>query len=251
MFFGNLALLLIWWLLTRFFKPLQGAVWYALPIATFWFSLAFWENAFWGMAAVQNIWVVAWAMLTFWKLSRADNYWWWALPMAFMGLFTSGNGLFIMPLALGILLLQKRWKISLIWLVWDAVMRWPLINAVSIENLPDVPSVPTALSSTPVPASTAAPAQVMPMPIVPVSAPLESPRPVPVTPSPVVSPLAHLSPLAQRLGRPIEPSLTQPAVAQPAPPDVSLARVFERLAAAGQQVSAPSGQGFFGRLVKK
>lgn len=120
MFFGNLALLLIWWLLTRFFKPLQGAVWYALPIATFWFSLAFCENAFWGMAAVQNIWVVAWAMLTFWKLSRADAYWWWALPTAFMGLFTSGNGLFVMPLALGILLLQKRWKISLIWLAFSA-----------------------------------------------------------------------------------------------------------------------------------
>jgi hypothetical protein len=116
MFFGNLALLLIWWLLTRFFKPLAGAVWYALPIATFWFSLAFWENTFWGMAAIQNIWVVAWAMLTFWRLSRADKYWWWALPTAFMGMFTSGNGLFIFPLALGILLLQKRWKITAVWL---------------------------------------------------------------------------------------------------------------------------------------
>ncbi|RCS59808.1 cellulose biosynthesis protein BcsP [Parvibium lacunae] len=135
----------------------------------------------------------------------------------------------------------------------DAVMRWPLINAVSIENLPDVPSVPTALSPTPLPASTPAPAPVMPMPVpvVSVSTPLESLRPVPVNPSPVVSPLAHLSPLAQRLGRPIEPSLTQPAVAQPARPDVSLGQVFERLAAAGQHVSAPSGQGFFGRLVKK
>lgn len=119
MFFGNLALLLIWWLLTRFFKPLAGAVWYALPIATFWFSLAFWENTFWGMAAIQNIWVVAWAMLTFWRLSRADKYWWWALPTAFMGMFTSGNGLFIFPLALGILLLQKRRKITAVWVVFS------------------------------------------------------------------------------------------------------------------------------------
>lgn len=115
MLFGNLALLVIWWLLTRFFKPLPGAVWYALPIATFWFSLAFWENTFWGMAAVQNLWVVAWAVLTFWRLSRRDRYWWWALPMAFMGVFTSGNGLFILPLALGVLFLQKRWKTAGIW----------------------------------------------------------------------------------------------------------------------------------------
>ncbi|MEZ4901479.1 MAG: hypothetical protein R2822_06815 [Spirosomataceae bacterium] len=54
MLFGNLALLLIWWILTRFFKLLSGAVWYALPISTFWFSLAFWENAYWGMAAIQK-----------------------------------------------------------------------------------------------------------------------------------------------------------------------------------------------------
>lgn len=121
MFVGNLALLVIWWLLTRFFKPLPGAVWYALPIATFWFSLAFWENTFWGMAAIQNFWVVAWAVLTFWRLSRRDKHWSWAVPMAFMGLFTSGNGILIFPLALGVLLLQKRWKVSSFWVVFSAI----------------------------------------------------------------------------------------------------------------------------------
>lgn len=118
MLLGNLALLLIWWILTRFFKPLSGAVWYALPIATFWFSLAFWENAYWGMAAVQNFWVVAWAVLTFWRLSRTDGYWWWALPMVFAGVFTSGNGLLIPPIGLFLLLIQKRWKASGTWFVF-------------------------------------------------------------------------------------------------------------------------------------
>lgn len=124
MLIGNLALLLIWWLLTRFFKPLRGAVWYALPIATFWFTLAFWENALWGMAAIQNFWVVAWAVLTFWKLSRVDKYWWWALPMAFAGVFTSGNGLFILPIGLFVLLLQRRWKIVIIWSVFSVLLGW-------------------------------------------------------------------------------------------------------------------------------
>jgi hypothetical protein len=121
MFIGNLALLVIWWLLTRFFKPLPGAVWYALPIATFWFSLAFWENTFWGMAAIQNMWVVAWAILTFWRLSRRDTYWWWALPTAFMGMFTSGNGLLIFPVALGILSLQKRRREAIIWALFSSL----------------------------------------------------------------------------------------------------------------------------------
>jgi hypothetical protein len=124
MFIGNLALLLIWWLLTRFFKPLPGAVWYALPIATFWFTLAFWENTYWGMAAIQNFWVVAWAVLTFWRLSRTDGYWWWALPMVFAGVFTSGNGLLIPPIGIFLLLFQRRWKESAIWAVFCGLVIW-------------------------------------------------------------------------------------------------------------------------------
>jgi hypothetical protein len=89
------------------------------PLPPFGFRWLFGKIRFWGMAAIQNIWVVAWAMLTFWRLSRADKYWWWALPTAFMGLFTSGNGVLIFPLALGILLLQKRWKITAIWLIFS------------------------------------------------------------------------------------------------------------------------------------
>ncbi|MFN4146885.1 MAG: hypothetical protein ACK4GN_13755 [Runella sp.] len=122
MFMGNLALLVIWWFLTRFFKPLPGAVWYSLPITAFWFSLAFWENTYWGMAAIQNFWVVAWAVLTFWRLSRTDNYWWWAFPIAFGAVFTSGNGLLIPPIALFVLLIQKRWKEAGIWAVYSALL---------------------------------------------------------------------------------------------------------------------------------
>ncbi|MCU0341794.1 MAG: hypothetical protein MUE30_18115, partial [Spirosomaceae bacterium] len=122
MLVGNLALLLIWWILTRFFKPLPGAIWYTLPITAFWFSLAFWENAFWGMAAIQNFWVVGWAVLTFWRLSRTDNYWWWAFPMALMAVFTSGNGLLVPPIALLVLLIQKRWKEAGIWTLYSTLL---------------------------------------------------------------------------------------------------------------------------------
>jgi hypothetical protein len=120
MLFGSLALLVIWWLLTRFFRPLPGAIWYALPLATFWFSLAFWENTFWGMASVQNFWVVALAVVTFWRLSRPVQ-WWWGIPAAFIGVFSSGNGVLILPIGLLLLLIQKRWKIAGIWLAISAL----------------------------------------------------------------------------------------------------------------------------------
>ncbi len=122
MFFGNLGLLLIAWLLTRFFRQTIAPFWYALPVITYWFSLAFWENAFWGMAAVQNIWVVAWALLCFWVLRRNDRNWGWALPISFIAFFTSGNGILTLPVGLVILVLQKRWKLSVIWTVFSLLL---------------------------------------------------------------------------------------------------------------------------------
>lgn len=115
MIFGNLALLLIWWLITRFFKNTIASFWYAIPIVTLWFSLAFWENAFWGMAAVQNFWVVALALLSFWIIRRNDNTWFWAIPVAFIAFFTSGNGILVLPVCFLILTLEKQYKKSAYW----------------------------------------------------------------------------------------------------------------------------------------
>ncbi|TAG65511.1 MAG: hypothetical protein EAZ26_10405, partial [Runella slithyformis] len=117
MLFGNLALLVIGWLLVRFFKATVAPVWYALPVVSLWFSLAFWENAFWGMAAIQNLWVVAFAMLAFWFVGQQDRQWGWAILFAFCATFTSGNGLGVWPIGLGIFLVQRQWKRSIWWLL--------------------------------------------------------------------------------------------------------------------------------------
>lgn len=117
MLFGNLALLVIGWLLVRFFKATVAPVWYALPVVSLWFSLAFWENAFWGMAAIQNLWVVAFAMLAFWFVGQQDRQWGWAILFAFFATFTSGNGLGVWPIGLGIFLVQRQWKRSIWWLL--------------------------------------------------------------------------------------------------------------------------------------
>jgi hypothetical protein len=122
MLFGNLALLLIAWLLIRFFRQTVAPVWYALPVVSLWFSLAFWENTFWGMAAIQNFWVVAFAMLTFWILSKLDKYWGWAILAGFCATFTSGNGLIIWPISLFVLLLQRRWLPAICWFLATAAV---------------------------------------------------------------------------------------------------------------------------------
>ena len=116
MLFGNLALLLIGWLLVRFFRATVAPVWYALPVVSLWFSLAFWENTFWGMAAIQNFWVVALVLLAFWFVSQPDKQWGWAVLFAFCATFTSGNGLAVWPIGLAILLIQRNWRRTAWWL---------------------------------------------------------------------------------------------------------------------------------------
>ena len=120
MLFGNLALLLIGWLLVRFFRATIAPVWYALPVLSLWFSLAFWENAFWGMAAVQNFWVLAFVMLVCWLLAQNNRFWGWAILVAFAATFTSGNGLFVWPIGLLILLLQRNWRSAGAWFLAGA-----------------------------------------------------------------------------------------------------------------------------------
>ena len=147
MFFGNLALLIIWWLITRFFKQTIAPVWYAIPIVTLWFSMAFWENAFWGMAAIQNFWVVAFALLCFWILRRNDGYWWWAMPVAFMAFFTSGNGILVLPISFLILLIQKQYQKSIVWVVFSIMIAVLYFQILDYHRPPQEFLVPTNIKT--------------------------------------------------------------------------------------------------------
>ncbi len=109
MLFGNLALVLIWLLLTRFFRQTIASFWYALPVVMFWFSLAFWENTFWGMASVQNMWVVALTLWSCWIIAQNDRHWAWGIAVAAAAFYTSGNGVLALPIGFMILVLQKNW----------------------------------------------------------------------------------------------------------------------------------------------
>jgi hypothetical protein len=122
MFFGNLALILIWLLLTRFFRQTIASFWYALPVVTFWFGLAFWENTFWGMASVQNMWVVALTLWSCWIIAQNNRYWAWGIVVAAVAFYTSGNGILALPIGLMVLLLQKNWLRAALFAVGSLVI---------------------------------------------------------------------------------------------------------------------------------
>lgn len=114
---GNAALLLTTWILykvTRLSDRINaGKLALAfLPVLFFIFQFQSWNNAFWAMAAMSNLWAPAWALLAFWLVSRQRSG--WALLIGLLALLTNGNGILVLPLLLASFLLQQNWRWSLL-----------------------------------------------------------------------------------------------------------------------------------------
>jgi hypothetical protein len=112
---GNVLLLGIiplWYiLLSNNKKPLFAL----LPVPFLWLSLAQWENMYWGMASIQNFGVVT---LTLWTIYLSVNarpmLFALSLPLAIITIFTSPNGIFVLPIgALLIFLTGNRQRLAL------------------------------------------------------------------------------------------------------------------------------------------
>lgn len=111
-YIGSAALLLIGWLLYRSFSnqhPTQQ--WLFLPVLFFLFQFQYWNNTFWAMASMSNLWTPAWALLAFWLSNRRREI--WALGIGLVALLTVGNGILVLPLLLASFLFrnQFRWAV--------------------------------------------------------------------------------------------------------------------------------------------
>jgi hypothetical protein len=81
-----------------------------IPISFILFGLHLNENLFWGMASVQNFWVVLLAILVFYLVAISTNKYatLWAIFLSFLAINTSGNGFLITLLSSIVLLFQRR-----------------------------------------------------------------------------------------------------------------------------------------------
>ncbi|GAB4001934.1 hypothetical protein GCM10028807_59320 [Spirosoma daeguense] len=119
--FGNFSLLLVLGLLyLSSFKGLTTIqkLAYFLPVPFLLFQMHFWELTVWGMASIQNLYIVAFALLSFYALSRREerNTWFWvAVASGVVATFTSGNGIFVFIIGVPVLLLQKAYRPLIIW----------------------------------------------------------------------------------------------------------------------------------------
>jgi hypothetical protein len=92
-YFGSIALLAMLYLFYLVLKRNALSVNYLVPICFILFQLATYENTYWGMASVQNFWVVLFVMLCFWQFSFNKIPYLWAALAA----FTSANGVLFTP----------------------------------------------------------------------------------------------------------------------------------------------------------
>lgn len=103
---GNAALLLTAWVLYRASSSLNR--WAFLPALFLIFQFQSWNNAFWAMAAVSNLWAPAWALLAFYLANQSTiPLRWSAILVGLVALLTNGNGLMVLPLLCGVAVFTK------------------------------------------------------------------------------------------------------------------------------------------------
>lgn len=114
---GDLFMLGIGYLLYLSLKK-EGISWYwFIPVPYILFNLVYFENAYWGIAALQNTPLIFFALLTAYGLAREDKKGFRiAIIAALLTTFTSGSGLLAWIVGMVLLAFQKRFKSLLWWL---------------------------------------------------------------------------------------------------------------------------------------
>ena len=115
---GDLFLLGILYFLLKFFRQLNISWLYFIPITLLLFNYSYFENAIWGIAAIQNTPIIFFALLSIYLLSlQTHKTFYFAILVAITTMFTSGNGLGVWLVGILLLATQLRWKELGIWFI--------------------------------------------------------------------------------------------------------------------------------------
>jgi len=134
LFLGNLALVGLASIFYRAICQMQQSWIYAFAISCMLFQMQYFENTFFGMAAVQNLGIYFWLGLSFWKLTQVTkqpSQLLWAFVWSFFATFTSGNGLVVFPAGIFILWFLEAKKMIIPWTVCGAI-----ITGLYLHHLP-------------------------------------------------------------------------------------------------------------------
>ncbi len=120
---GNGFLIGILYLLIKIFKNINLSIAYFTPVPLLLFNLTYFENATWGIAAIQNTPIIFFALLTVHFLNSKNNSdYYLAIVFATITLFTSGNGISIWFVGILLLSLKKQWKKLSFWVLTMSIL---------------------------------------------------------------------------------------------------------------------------------
>lgn len=115
MWIGNFTLIGVLLIFYKIFQKQKIALLFFAPIPLILFQLQLWENTFWGMAALQNFGIIFFIfMLLYLICSEKKGHFYGALLFAFFAAYTSGNGITVFPVCVVLLVLQTRFKETII-----------------------------------------------------------------------------------------------------------------------------------------
>ncbi|MHA8064762.1 hypothetical protein [Aquirufa aurantiipilula] len=104
-------------LLNGYLHRYQLPHWWIIPLAFIWYNAAYFHNVFWPVCALQHNSIVFFILCVFYVLDgkgKQSTQFAWAILLAFIAVFTSGNGFLLFAAALPILK-NYRWTYWLIW----------------------------------------------------------------------------------------------------------------------------------------
>jgi hypothetical protein len=124
--FGDGFVLFLAILLWKMFLPqhnhLVARLAYFIPISWLLFQLQYWETANWAMASLQNTPVLFFSFGAIYLLVKASPLAFWGALFSFIfAVAASGNGFILIPIALLILFLNRRYKHIVVWLITTSV----------------------------------------------------------------------------------------------------------------------------------
>lgn len=122
---GNLTLIGLASIFYRAICQMQQSWVYALAISCTLFQMQFFENTFFGMAAVQNIGIYLWLGLSCWNIAQVpqcSKKLLWAFVFGIFATFTSGNGMVVFPAGAITLWIAGSKKASIIWTIGGLIV---------------------------------------------------------------------------------------------------------------------------------
>ena len=123
MWVGNFTLIGTLIIIYKIFQKQKASLWFFVPVPYLLFQLQLWENTFWGMAALQNFGIIFFIYgLIYLISSEKKTHFYLALLFAFFATYTSGNGITVFPVCIVLLVLQRRFKETIIFGITSIIL---------------------------------------------------------------------------------------------------------------------------------